>query len=226
MDDLEALQAQQAANRKYGVPSKVIKPCVAYILRYNPQSKISTSDDYAYLIATELRRIGEEKEKATIILRAWNSGNSHALRPNQLSGIIDRAYSKLYTYGCNNPMVAEHCQKKEKCSYYKDLFATPGKHRERHFYKYSWQQVLKNYETCLYYGLIEIEKMRKLKPGELIIAPYRLISKTSGVNIALITKGLDSLGKQGLIKWRKGQPFRWQEVATEIRRIVPIPRPK
>jgi len=226
MDELEGLEAQQAVNTRFSISPKAIKPCVAYILAHNPKNKMFNPNDYGFLIATELRRIGEEREKAAIILNAWNSNNSQALKPSELNGIVQRAYRKGYAYGCNRPIVVEYCPGRENCTYYKNLFATPGKHRERYFYKYGWQRILNLSQICLYHGLIEIEKMRGLRPGELIIAPYRLISKTSGVNIALITKGLDRLAKLSLIKWRKGQPFRWQEVATEIRRIVPIPRPK
>jgi len=170
MDNLEILQAQQTVYRKYSVPSKAIKPCVNYILARNPKSKIFTPNDHVYLIATELRRIGEEKQKATITLKAWNNGNSQALRLNELNGIIDHAYSKNYTYGCNRLIVREQCPDKENCTYCKGLYPRKRRRNESDFYKHSWQRILTPSQICLYHGLIEIEKIQKLIPGELIIA--------------------------------------------------------
>lgn len=226
MNDLEALQAQQAAYSEFRVSPKAIKPCVAYILAHNPKNKMFNPNDYGFLIATELRRIGEEKGKAIMILKAWNSGNSQALKLRELNGIIGRAYSKLYVYGCNNVMLVEYCPGKENCTYYKSLFTRKGRHRERDFYKYGWQRILNPSQICLYQGLIEIEKIRSLKPGELIVATYRFIPNNSGVSKGVITEGFIRLEKLGLINWKKGLPFKWRETATEIRWIVPIPRPK
>ena len=94
-------------------------------------------NDYGFLIATELRRIGEEKGKAIMILKAWNSGNSQALKLRELNGIIGRAYSKLYVYGCNNVMLVKYCPGKENCTYYKSLFTRTGRYRERDFKRFS-----------------------------------------------------------------------------------------
>lgn len=226
MDELEALQAQQAVYSEFRVSSKDIKPCAAYILHHNPKSRISNPNDHAFFIAVELKRIGEKKEGTAKILQIWNSRNSQTLRPDELNGLIDRVYSRPYDFGCNGSMVREYCPEKENCTYYKALFARKGRYRERDFYKYGWQHILKFYEICLYKGLIELEKRKQLKAGTLIIAPYRSIYQASGCHIGVITRGLTTLEKVGLIWWQKGQPFRWQERATEIRRIVPIPRPK
>ena len=226
MDELEALQAQQAVYSEFRVSPKAIKPCTAYILHRNPKSKISSPNDLAFFIAVELKRIGEKKEETAKILQIWNSRNSQSLRPNELNGLIDRVYSGPYDYGCNSPMVREYCPEKENCTHYKALFARTGRHRERDFYKYGWHCILKSYETCLYAGLIEFEKRKRLKPGSLIIAPYRDIHKASGVAMSLIEKGLSRLERVGLIWCQIGQPFKWREKATEIRRIIPIPRPK
>ncbi|MBA7601603.1 hypothetical protein ES703_08680 [subsurface metagenome] len=226
MDELEALQAQQAVYSEFRVSPKAIKPCAAYILHHNPKSKISNPNDHAFFIAVDLKRIGEKKEETAKILQIWNSRNSLSLKLNELNGLIDRVYSRPYDYGCNGSMAREYCPEKENCTYYKALFARKGRHRERDFYKYGWQQILKNYETCLYQGLKELESREGLKPGSLIIAPYRHIHKASGVTMSLIEEAFTRLEKLGLIWWQKGEPYKWREKATEIRRIIPIPRPK
>lgn len=227
MDELEALQAQQAVYSEFRVSPKDIKPCAAYILHHNPKSKISKPNNHAFFLAVELKRIGEKKEGTAKILQIWNSRNSQSLRPDELNGLIDRVYSGPYDYGCNSLMVREYCPEKDNCTHYKALFAPrKGRRSERDFYKYGWQQILKNYETCLYQGLIELEKRKQLKPGTLVIAPYRYIHKASGVAMCQIEKGLIRLEGVGLIWCQIGQPYKWREKATEIRRIIPIPRPK
>lgn len=226
LDELEALQAQQAVYSEFRVSPKDIKPCTAYILHHNPKSKISSPNDHAFFIAVELKRIREKKEETAKILQIWNSRNSLTLKLSELNGLIDRVYSRPYDFGCNGSMAREYCPEKENCTYYKALFARKGRHRERDFYKYGWHYILKSYETCLYAGLIEFEKRKRLKPGSLIIAPYRHIYKASGVAVSLIEKGLSRLERVGLIWCQIGQPFKWREKATEIRRIIPIPRPK
>lgn len=226
MDELEALQAQQAVYSEFRVSPKDIKPCAAYILHHNPKSRISKPNDHAFFLAVELKRIGEKKEETAKILQIWNGRNSLALKLNELNGLIDRVYSRPYDFGCNGSMAREYCPEKENCTYYKALFARKGRRRERDFYKYGWQQILKNYETCLYQGLRELEKRKGLEPGSLIIAPYRRIHKASGVAMCQIEKGLIRLEGVGLIWCQIGQPYKWREKATEIRRIIPIPRPK
>lgn len=226
MDDLEALEAQRAANSKFSVSPKSIKPCVAHILVHNPENKIFSPNHYAYLIATELRSIGEERERATMVLRAWNSGNGQSLRLNELNGIIHRAYSTDYRYGCNHPMVVEHCPGKKDCNYYGRLFARKGRHRESDFYKYGWQKILSPTRIALYHGIKELERLQRLRAGQLIVASYDVISRRTGVAGSHLTGNLTRLEQVGLIWWRKGQPYRWRHEATEIRRAIPIPRPK
>ena len=226
MDDLQALEAQQAASSKLSVSPRLIKPCVAYILVHKPKNRIFGANDYAYLIATELRRIGEESQKAALVLKAWNNAKSQTLKLNELSGVIERAYSKNYEYGCNNPMVAEYCPGKESCTYYNILFTRRGRHRERDFYRNGWQKVLTPTLICLYHGLKELERVQRLTPGDLIIGPYSLVSSRTGVAKSHLTDSFNELEKVGLIKWRKGQPYRWRKTATEVRRVIPIPCPK
>lgn len=227
MDELDVLEAQQTVYVKFGISPKALKPCIGYLMVHNSQNKMFNVDDYAYLIATELRRTGQQKEKTVKILQAWNNSNSQALKPNELNGLVQRAYSKDYSFGCNNSMLVEHCPGRENCSYYKALFpGKRGRHRERYFYKYGWQHVLKSYEVCLYDGVKELERRLRSKPGDLIVATYRHIHDASGRPMGQITQGLTGLEKVGLIRWQKGQPFRWQVRATEIRRVIPIPRPK
>lgn len=226
MDDLQALEAQQAASSKFSIPPKAIKPCVAHILVHNPRDTIFNSNDRAYLLATELRSIGQKREKAAIILTAWNSDNSHTLRPNELKGIIARAYSKDHTYGCNHPMVVDHCPGRENCSYYDRLFARQGRYSEWDFYKRRWQRILSPTGIALYHGIRRLERVQNLKPRQLIVAPYDLISSTTGIAGSHLTENLRRLEEAGLIWWRKGQPYRWRKEATEIRRVIPIPKPK
>ena len=227
MDELEALQAQQAVYSEFRVSPKAIKPCAAYILHHNPKSKISSPNDHAFFIAVELKRIGEKKEETAKILQIWNSRNSQTLRPNELNGLIDRVYSRSYDYGCNSLMVYEYCPEKENCTYYKALFAPrKGRHRERDFYRYGWQKILTPGLTGFYHGLKEVERVLSLKPGELIVGSYNFISQRTGVASSHLTEYLNTLERMGLIKCKIGEPYKWHKTATEIRRMIPIPRPK
>lgn len=229
MDELEALQAQQAVYSEFRVSPKAIKPCAAYILHHNPKSRISKPNDHAFFIAVELKRIGEKKEETAKILQIWNSRNSQSLRPNELNGLIDRVYSGPHVYGCNSPMVREYCPEKENCPHYKALFPTrtrKARHRERDFYRYGWQKILTPGLTGFYHGLKEVETALSLRPGELIVGSYNSISQRTGVAGSHLTEYLNTLEGVGLIKCKIGEPYKWHKTATEIRRMIPIPRPK
>lgn len=226
MDELQALEAQQTIYSNFRISPKVIKPCVAHLIVHNPKNKMFNPNDYAFIIATELRRARQDRQKANMVLKAWNNRNNPALRLNELNGIISRAYRKPYSYGCHNVILQEYCLGNENCAYYKNLFARKGRHREADFYKYGWQKILTPTQIALYHGLVYIERLLSLKPGELIIGSYNFISPRVGVAKSHLTENFSQLQKLGLIKWQKGKPYKWRETASEIRRIIAIPKPK
>jgi hypothetical protein len=100
-----------------------------------------------------------------------------------------------------------------------------GRHSEMDFYKKGWPEVLISSEAMLYLAIRPIEKLQNKSPGQTIVANWNIFAKYSGVNKGFMGKCFERLQQVGLIKYRKGLPFRWKLQATEVERIIPIPNP-
>lgn len=226
MNDKNNLEAIKDVARKFTLPD-FIKPCVSLMLKDNFES---SRDRIGYIIATELRRIGKSPEVTEKILTEWDKGNFPPLGISKIRCKIRSAYKTDYTFGCNNePMILEYCEKvnKDFCRYHKEISPKERIGSDRDFIKYGWPNHLKPGARLVYFmALPELEKRRGIKAGEKIFATHREISKICGVGLKRIGKILKELERKGLITYKTGKPYRWRIEASEIRRIIPIPKPK
>ncbi|HCJ67505.1 MAG TPA: hypothetical protein DHV62_09375 [Elusimicrobia bacterium] len=230
MDEIiETLEKVRATNQRYVLPD-FIKPCVALMMEEGFEKGQGLRDKVAFTIATELRRIGKTSEVAEKILFRWDEKNSPRLGFGVIRNKIKSAYRREYTFGCNNELLQSYCQNIDKqfCRYYREFTQLNNLGRKtsnRDFYKYGWQQKLSLSEQAVYHSLIELEKKRGVWAGSLLFASHREIAEISGVSLNTIGKGLSGLTKYRLITYKPGEPYRWRVVASEIRRIIPIPEP-
>lgn len=224
-EDLDKLEKIEKTRGKYGVLPEAMKPCVSLLLQAGVPEN-GYRNDTGYIIATELRRTGKEKEKAREILFRWNYSNQrYALPAREIETILKSAYGKNYTFGCNNVNLQEICIGKEKCEFYQQLKKrNRGRYREADFYKFGWQEVLTPAQICLYHGLIQLERIRNVRAGQVIVANQRQIANISGVSQKSVSNGLKRMNQLGLIEVKPGLPFKWKCIASEIRRIIPIPK--
>ena len=226
MNDTNNLETIKDATRKFTLP-EFIKPCVSLMLNDNFEG---SRDRVAYIIATELRRVGKRPEVTEKILAEWDRDNVPPLGISKIRCKIRSAYKTDYTFGCNNePIILEYCEKvnKDFCQYHKEIFPQKRIGSDRDFIKYGWQNHLTPGARLVYFmALPELEKRRGLRAGERLFASHREIAKACGVSLDRIGKILEKLADKGLIKYKTGEPYRWRVEASGIQRIIPIPKPK
>lgn len=226
-EDINRSERIEEVRKQYSCLPEAMKPCVALLLQAGCPNN-GGRNDTAYLIATELRRTGKKPEVAERILLRWNHINgANPLPTREITSVLKSAYRTNYTYGCNNVKLREICIGKEKCPFYQQLKKrNQGRYREADFYKFSWQNILTPSQICIYHGLTQLERIRNIKPGQLIVANQRQIAKISGVSRGSVSPGLSKMTELGLINYKPGEPFKWKIKASEIRRVVPIPYPE
>ena len=229
---MENLEAIKQITKRYTLPD-YIKPCVALMLKDNFRKSEGMRDRVAFIIATELRRTGKDDDVAKKVLNQWDQKNHPPLGFRIIQHKIKSAYKKEYTFGCNSrdAIMGTYCEKinKDFCIYYKEL--SQGRRRvgsDRDFIRYGWPRVLSPVERQIYYmSLPELEKRRGIKPGDKIYSNHREIAGICGVSLGdgSVGKSLEKLRGRGLITYKPGEPYRWRSTASEIRRIIPIPKP-
>ncbi|MBA7478373.1 hypothetical protein ES707_13796 [subsurface metagenome] len=236
MDDIEKLQDYEERRNKRKLPQQ-FKPCVLEML---DTCLIKGENSFqrgkvALIIAAEYLRLGKPTQKTDRVLSIWNNRNDPPLHPSDINNAIRDAPKYIDPgFGCNNDIMLAFCdfeEDKTLCPYYRKMMESQGRkskarHRESHFYSYGWPIILKQPEILLYLSLRQLEKLdHNKKAGQTIVTPYRLLVRYSGVHIAQIKASLIKLRRVGLIKVRIGEPYLWKVKATEITRIIPIPRP-
>jgi len=229
-DEIKNLVRVNETLKKFTLPN-FIKPCVALMLQDGFEKGGDFSRDrVCYIISTEMRRIGKSENVTAKILQEWDRGNEPPLGLVKIRAKINSAYRTNYTFGCSNePVLLEYCQKinRDFCKYYQAISPRKRKGSDRDFIKYGWPQCLSPSARLVYIlALPEIEKRRGLRAGERIFASHREISKICGVTRTTIGEILQILQEKGLITYKTGQPYRWRVEASEIKRIIPIPKPK
>lgn len=236
MEYIEKLQDYERRRKKFKLPQQ-FKPCILEMLDtplYKGENSFSRSK-VALSIAVEYLRLGKPAKKIERALLTWNSKNHPPLKPSDVNGAIKRAPEYLeFGFGCNNDLMIAFCdfaKDRMLCPFYQKMMINQGRkssarHRESHFYSYGWPRILSLSEITLYLSLRQIEKLQhNKKAGQTIVAPYSLITKYSGVSMSHIKENLIKLKESGLIRLKIGEPYRWKSKATEITRIIPIPKP-
>jgi len=222
------LEASSNLSKALDAPGKLIKPCVAIMLEKSfIKGDFTDRSRAANILASEMKILGKEEEYALHLLSRWNEKNVPPLRHSALSSTVRTAYRYDYRYGCNNEYLREFCIGPEMCPHNRIFYRTANKYTDnRLFFKYRWPELLTNVEKCIYFlALIELERIRGIGAGGKIIASHRSISKLAGIEPKYAGKGLSGLQRKGLIVYKPGIPRKWEGKASEIQRIIPIPKP-
>lgn len=236
MQNIENLQKYETSRNRLKLP-QAFKPCVVEMLDTclaKGQNSYERSK-VALIIVVEHLRLTKPTQKIEQVLSRWNNRNDPPLHPSDIKNAIKQAPKYLDRgFGCNNEIMVDFCSfQKDKmlCPFYRKMMEDQGRkskarHRESDFYRYGWQEILKPMEILIYLSLRQVEKNdHNKKAGQTVVAPYRLLVKFSGINKKYIKTSLIELRNLGLIKMKIGEPYRWKQKATEITRIIPIPRP-
>ena len=208
-------------------PGQDIKPCIAAMLE-NSYCRGDTPDrnTAALIIACELKRIGLNESEVEYRIQEWNQRNRPPLRLSEYRKAVKSAFSDRYNYGCYNHHFENTCIGRDNCPFFNHVLSQRKTYNNRIFFRYRWPEILSNSAKDIYFlALVELERLKRVGPGGRIYSSHRQIAKLAGLSRRIIKKGLEELHSIGLIDYRPGLQHIWRNKASEIRRILPIPKP-
>lgn len=176
-------------------------------------------------MACELHRVGRsERQIESILTRA-------GVERSKVRGAVGSAITGKYGYACPRLEELGLCLYKDRfrCWWFEKVPRQSQKnYRDRDFWRYGWPGKLRPHYTAIivYLAIREIEKKRRIYPGSLLYISTRELSRTSGVALGWIGECCEKLKNAGLVEFKRGKQHRWYGKANEIRRIIPIPKPK
>lgn len=220
-DDLEKLEQFEHTRGKLRLPLEV-KPCIMSLLNGSPGAK---EGDNPFIIACELHRVGKDEKQIEAVLTRIG------VKQAKLRRALKSALTGKYSFGC--PTLEERglCLYRSRfdCWWHARIPRQNQKSwRERDFWRYGWPQKLRSTEAMIYLAVREVEKKRRITAGSWVYISWDELQKTSGVARNTIKKSLIKLTKVGLIDYKEGEKRRVgvKGLATQIKRVIPIPRPK
>lgn len=220
--DLNKLQEFEKTRGKLRLPPD-IKPCLAELTNgSHPQVRHGKN---AFIVACELYRIGKTEDQIVSLLLDLGVNRS------KVYSAVSSAIKGKYGYGCPTLEFEGLCLYKVKyeCVWYDQIPRHNQKaYRDRDFWRFGWPQKLRPHYAVIvtYLAIIEIEKKRRIWAGSWLFISRRQLSRVSGISQRAIIQSCEKLKKAGLINFRKGTQHRWYGKASQIQRIIPIPRPK
>jgi len=216
MEEVKRLEGFERARGKLRLPSD-IKPCIIKLLD-DPSVK---DGDKPFIVACELHRVGRtEKQIDSLLVRL-------GIRTSKVRGVIKSVATGKYEFGC--PRLEERgiClyEKREDCFWYQAIpRESQRSYRERDFWRFGWPGRLTAPEIVIYLAIKEVEKRRGLSAGSRLYVSRKELMRVSGVSHSWVLECCERLKKKGLIEFKRGTQHRWYGKASEIKRIIPIPR--
>lgn len=224
---IQGLETSSELSKSTGHPGPGIKPCIATLIE-SPLTKggFPQRNEAGLVIASELKRIGQNYDQVLSRLQYWNQHNNPPLRYSELQHITNCAFRKDYKYSCLNPILSAFCIGEDVCPFVNGVRSEKPKYNDLVFLDRGWQCFLTTTQSAIYWiGLKYLEVCRHIGKGGRIFANHTQIAKASGVSLSSIRRNLKILQKVGLIEYKPGTPRKWEGCASEIRRIFPVPYP-
>jgi len=218
MEEVKRLEDFERTRSKLRLPSD-IKPCIIKLLD-DPSVK---DGDKPFIVACELHRVGKTEKEINSLLTRLD------IKTSRIRGVIKSVASGKYEFGCPRLEQEGIClyKTREDCFWYQAIpRESQRSYRERDFWRFNWPGRLTSPEGMIYLAMKEVEKRKRLPAGSRLYVCYKDLAKTSGVSIGWILKCCERLRDKGLIEFKKGSQHRWYRRASEVKRIIPIPRPK
>jgi len=223
---IDGLSKSSKASEETGHPAKDIRPCIMTLKDTSlTKGNFPNRNESAVIIASEYKRIGKGYDYTQRELEKWNENNNPPLKPNELRNTVRSAFAHDYNYSCKNPILLDFCINKDSCPYWIHVISKRP-FRKEEFIKNGWQQYLSNRQVLIYaVALPNLEKKRRIGRGGLICANHKQIAETCGISPGRVGKDLRILSAVGLIEYNVGIPRKWEGIASEIKRVFPVPRP-
>ncbi|MBA7471589.1 MAG: hypothetical protein GH144_01745 [Clostridia bacterium] len=218
MGEIERLEDFERTRGKLRLPVDV-KPCIIKLL---DEPSIREGDN-PFIIACELHRVGRTEKQIESLLMRLN------IRDSKVRGVIKSVASGKYEFGCPTLEEKGIClyEKREDCFWYQAIpRESQRSYRERDFWRFGWPGRLTAPESMIYLAIREIEKRRGLPAGSRLYISRKELMRVSGRGHSWVLECCERLKKKGLIEFRKGTQHRWYGRASQVKRIIPIPRSK
>ena len=196
-----------------------MKPCLSNLL--DDCSAIKDGIN-AFIVACELHRTGKTDGQIRSVLDRLRVG------PSKVRSAVKSAATDKYSFGCPRLEREGLCRygHRSQCWWYERIPKRSWKGRnERDFWRYGWPGKLTSTEGMVYLAVREIETKRRIRAGSWLFISRKELTMVSGASHGWVLQCCERLRNNGLIEFKKGTQHRWYGRASEIRRIVPIPRP-
>ncbi|MBA7550928.1 hypothetical protein ES705_43459 [subsurface metagenome] len=218
MEDLEKLEDFERTRGKLRLPADTM-PCIVKLLD-DPSVREA---DNPFIVACELHRVGRtEKQIDSLLTRL-------GVRASKVRGVIKSVASGRYEFRCPTLEEKGIClyKSRQECFYYQAIPRESQKpYRERDFWRFGWPRRLTAPEIVIYLAIREFERLKGYPAGTRLYMSRKDFIRISGRVAKTIMPSLERLKKKGLIKFKKGTQHKWYGRASEVKRIIPIPRPK
>lgn len=223
MEPVEKLEAAKRAGDVYHLPD-YLKRCLGAVLDLGVEHQ---RNPYCYALACELRRLGYEGERAEKILIDWNENLTKCLPIAEIRSCVKSAYKDSKNYGCNSELLKTYCVGEDICPFYRQLKRTERQRDSVFDYvSLKWIPKLKPTQATILALIIPtIENRRRVYGGAWLIVTFREIRRSTGYSLNTVKSAVEGLYELGLIELKRGVSCKSKE-ATQIRRVLPIPRPE
>lgn len=220
MEDIIRLEQFEEIRGKLRLPAD-IKPCIAQLLDgYSPLSRNGLTP---FIVACELDRVGQNEGKIEALLIRLGVSQSKA------RNAVKSAATGRYSYGCPRLEVEGLClyENRSECWWWQKIPKQSEKRfREWDFWRFGWPKRLDSAVALVYFAIGEIERRRGMCPGSCLFVSRKELAGIAGRSLPWVIKCCEKLKNVGLIDFKKGRQHRWYGQAGELRRVIPIPRPK
>jgi len=246
-EEVVTLESVIPAANKWNLPENAQRPCITSL--YESDLTEGVRNKSFHILACDLiNRQNKGKEQVEDILLEKNTQLSNPISQKEIKSIVKSAAKKKFnnktyeyagiTYGCNNePIILGHCIGKDICPYYKQSFIAKGSRRDqeinssldiRHqgpsaLVNKGWLNKLSGSGFKVYCAIWRLEKIKRIRPGSILIVTHREIATASGLCRQIVAESLKTLHFETLIKYKKGKQHLRYKTASEIMRIIPIP---
>ncbi len=218
MEEIKKLEDFERTRGKLRLPADTM-PCIVKLLE-DPSVREA---DNPFIVACELHRVGRtEKQIESLLARL-------GIRASKVRGVIKSVATGKYEFRCPTLEEKGIClyKSRQECFYYQAIPRESQKpYRERDFWRFGWPGRLTASEGMMYQAIREFERLKGYPAGTRLYVSYKNLARTSGIGMGWILKCCQGLRDKGLIEFKKGSQHRWHRKASEIKRIIPIPRSK
>lgn len=221
MKELEKLQEFERVRGKLKLP-RDIKPCIVELLKNSNNWR--NDKRKVFIVGCELYRVGQTEKQIGAILTM-----DLGVKESKVRNILKGVEKGKYEFGCATLELEGLCNydHRKDCFWWQAIPKRSKKsYNERDFWRYGWTEELSSAESIMYLAVREIEKRRNYQAGARLFVNRKQMAKTSGLSGKWAIRCCEKLAKVGLIKFKVGVRHLHYGKASEVKRVLPIPKPK